>query len=210
MIRTIALLLGSAALLVACQQDTPGPPDDPGTLEVDPAPSAPPTGATPAPAPEAAPDGVRDTPPPGYTDGNGINEGYPDLTPQPLATEAERGEQGARNVLLSFSRAIEMREYDQAWNMLDAQAKQEWSRARFNELFDGLDDITVAVPGGTMEGAAGSSYYTVPAEITASDADGRPIAYEGDIVLRRVNDVPGASAEQLRWRVTRVDLDWTH
>ncbi|RIV84461.1 hypothetical protein D2V17_11785 [Aurantiacibacter xanthus] len=149
-------------------------------------------------------------PPPGYTDGSGINEHYPDLTPVPLAMDLEHTEAGARNVLLLFARAIELREYDQAWDMLDDSAKQRWSKAAFNTLFDGLSDITVSVPGGEMEGAAGSSYYTSEAEITATDANGRPIRMEGALVLRRVNDVPGASEEQLRWHVAQIDLTQTH
>ena len=149
-------------------------------------------------------------PPPGYTDGQGVNEGYPDLTPKPVAEEAEKGETGARIVLISFARAIELREYDQAWAMLGPTAKAKWSQAKFNGLFDGLAKIMVAVPTGTMEGAAGSSYYTSTATITATDQDGRPIRIEGPIVLRRVNDVAGATSEQLRWRIESVDLAWTH
>lgn len=175
--------------------------------------TTPPASPDPTPSPtgnsENAPN-VSATPPAGYTDGQGINEGYPDLAPTPLAPEAERTETGARNVLLSFARAIELREYDQAWAMLGDPAKATWSKARFNGLFEGLRDITVAVPSGRMEGAAGSSYYTSQAEITASDADGRPIRIEGPIVLRRVNDVPGSSAEQRRWHIQSVDLSWTH
>ena len=139
-----------------------------------------------------------------------MNEGYPDLTPSPLAPEAERTEKGARNVLLGFARAIELREYDQAWDMLGSDAKVDWSKARFDQLFEGLDTITVAMPGGTMEGTAGSSFYTVPAEITARDADGRPIRLEGQIVLRRSNDAPGSSSEDLHWQITQVDLSQTH
>ncbi|MEC7817314.1 MAG: hypothetical protein VX454_01465 [Pseudomonadota bacterium] len=150
------------------------------------------------------------SPPPGYTDGSGINEGNPDLTPPVLTPEAERGEPGARNVLVNFARAIEMREYDQAWAMLTPRAQQQWSRARFNGLFEGLREITVAVPDGTIEGAAGSSYYTSDAEITASDADGRPIRLEGPIILRRVNDVPGSSAEERRWHIDTIELSATH
>lgn len=153
---------------------------------------------------------VTASPPPGYTDGSGINEGYPDLTPPVLTPEAERGEAGARNVLVNFARAIELREYDQAWTMLGETARSQWSRARFNALFEGLRDISVNVPSGTVEGAAGSSYYTSQAEITATDADGRPVRLEGPIVLRRVNDVPGSSAEERRWHIDRIDLSATH
>lgn len=149
-------------------------------------------------------------PEPLSTDNTVDNDGQPDLTPTPLEPELERTETGARNVLLSFARAIELREFDQAWAMLSDGDKAKWSKPEWRKLFANLGEITVAIPGGTMEGAAGSSYYTSDATITAADSDGRPIRYEGPIVLRRVNDVPGASAEQLRWHIESVKLDWTH
>ena len=140
----------------------------------------------------------------------GVNDGHPDLTPPRLIPEAERGAKGARNLLLSWARAIELQEFDQAWAMMGEAGRAKWSEAEFAALFDGLGEITVAVPGGEMEGAAGSSYYSSQATITASDADGRPVRIEGSLVLRRVNDVPGASPEQLRWHFERAELDWTH
>ena len=142
--------------------------------------------------------------------GDGVNDGNPDLTPATLTPEAERTETGARNVLISFARAIELKEFDQAWRMMDAQSRERWSRGEFAALFSDLGQITVAVPGGTMEGAAGSSYYNAPMTITANDADGRPIRYDGEVVLRRANDVPGASTEDLRWHIERVEMAWTH
>ena len=81
----------------------------------------------------------------------------------------------------------------QAHRPLSAADQRRWSKAQFAALFSDLSDVTVAVPTGTIEGAAGSSYYTAPVSITGSDADGRPVAYTGEVVLRRVNDVPGAT-----------------
>ena len=158
------------------------------------------------------PPGDPSPPPPEplSTDNAVDNDGQPDLTPAPLKPELERTETGARNVLLSFARAIELREFDQAWAMLSDGDKAKWSKADWRKMFADLGEITVAVPGGTMEGAAGSSYYTSQATITAQDKDGRPIRYEGPIVLKRVNDVPGATPEQLRWHIDSVKLDWTH
>jgi hypothetical protein len=127
-----------------------------------------------------------------------------------LTPEAERGETGAREVLLDFARAIELERFGQAYAMLDETDRQRWNRTQFAGFFADLKEITLAVPGGTMEGAAGSSYYTAPATITATDSGGRPVRYEGEIVLRRVNDVPGATPEQLRWHIERVEFDWTH
>lgn len=197
----IAALL-PALLLQACDS----PADPPTAVEAPAAPSpaaAPPAPPTPAPG---APSGQ----PPGYTAGSGINEGYPDLAPTPLVPEAERTETGARNLLLAFARAVELKEFDQAWAMLSPADRRKWTKAQFTKLFADLGPITAAVPGGTMEGAAGSSYYTAPVTITANDREGRPVRIEGEAVLRRVNDIDGASAAQLNWHFHQLTLDWTH
>ncbi|WP_246449870.1 hypothetical protein [Qipengyuania soli] len=164
--------------------------------------------------PGNADDGLPPPPPPvggpPPMEGDATNDGYPDLTPAALTPEAERTVKGARNVLLSWARAIELREFDQAWGLMSDTDHAKWSKPAWARLFADLDKITVAVPDGTMEGAAGSSYYTSQASITGTDKDGRAVRYEGPVVLRRVNDVPGASAEQLRWHIDSVTLDWVH
>ena len=134
----------------------------------------------------------------------------PDLRPPLLTPEAERGEKGARNVLLSFARAIELKEFGQAWALLSPADQEKWSKASFADMFAGLGKITVAMPSGTMGAAAGSIYYTAPVTITANDKDGRPVRIEGEAVLRRVNDVDGSTAEQRRWHFENLTLDWTH
>ncbi|MFB0614141.1 hypothetical protein [Aurantiacibacter poecillastricola] len=149
-------------------------------------------------------------PPSAHTSADEPNDVHPSLAPPVLDAEAAGGETGARSVLVNWARALELEEYDQAWSMLGEQDKQRWNREEFAALFEDLSEITVAVPSGRMEGAAGSLYYTAPTTITATDADGRPVRYEGEVVLRRVNDVPGATAEQLQWHIERVSLDWTH
>lgn len=146
---------------------------------------------------------ARPTPPPPPQGAQGIaNESAPDLSPAQLTPEAEKGEKGARNVLLSFIRAIELREFDQAWEMMRGQAHESMSSEPFGARFDGFGKITVAAPVGSMEGAAGTLYYSAPATITGSNGQ----VLKGEIVLGRVNDVPGASEEQLRWRVARFNL----
>lgn len=130
--------------------------------------------------------------------------------PPVLIPEAERGVTGARDVLLTFARAIEHRQFDQAWAMLSTQDRRTWSKEGFRNQFDGLGDITVAAPSGRMETKAGAAYYTAPLAITANDASGRPIRYEGDAVLRRGNGVEDAASSPLRWQFERLTLDWTH
>lgn len=59
----------------------------------------------------------------------------------------------------------------------------------------------VTVGKGRQEGAAGSLYYTAPVTIV----DG-PRTLKGEVVMRRVNDVPGATPEQLRWHIESTTL----
>lgn len=191
MIRTFASATLLALLLAACgQADQPPAPGDPATV---------------APRPPATSSSLDVGPP-----DDRVNDGYPDITPASTTPEAERSETGARSVLLAFARGIELKEFDQAWELMSPGDKARWTRAAFAAQFADLDQITVAAPSGTMEGAAGSSFYTAPLTITATDADGRPVRYQGEVVLRRVNDVPGASAADVRWHIASVSLDWTH
>ena len=136
----------------------------------------------------------------------GENDGYPELAPRAMPSEAVRTAKGARALLLAWARAIELREFDQAWRMMGEEAQTQVTRARFNAMLHPLRELSVAVPEGTMEGAAGSSYYTVPARVSGTRSDGSKATLSGEVVLRRVNDVPGATAEQLRWHIERVDL----
>lgn len=131
----------------------------------------------------------------------------PPLTPPELTPEAEEGVKGARNILLSFARAIELGAHDQAWALLSAADKRRWSERAFAAIFDGLSDLTVAIPGGDIDDEAGSASYTAPLTVTARDADGRPVRIEGTAILRRADAAGGVSR---RWRFETLTLDWTH
>lgn len=82
-----------------------------------------------------------------------------------------------------------------AWS-LDAQM----TPAKLEAEFGGAAAPKLAIGKGDVEGA-GSLYYEAP--LVVDFADGRP-SKRGTIVLRRVNDVPGASEEQLNWRIERT------
>jgi hypothetical protein len=60
--------------------------------------------------------------------------------------------------------------------------------------------IRLTVAAGQSEGAAGSVYYSAPYTLHRADGSGET----GTLVLRRVNDVPGASPASLRWHVERM------
>jgi hypothetical protein len=192
------VLLGSAMALAACQQQPAGG----GGTATD---ASSPSTATPIPTETPAP-----TPTPSDTasavPATGENDGSPDITPAKLTGDAAKSEKGARNMLLAWSRGIELREFDQAWALMGDAAKAQTSKAQFNALFHPLRDIAIAVAGGEMEGAAGSSYYSVPTTVTGTRADGSKATLKGEVVLRRVNDVPGATAKQLAWHIEQVNL----
>jgi hypothetical protein len=62
---------------------------------------------------------------------------------------------------------------------------------------------------GVIEGAAGSLYVTVPVQIYARKKSGEEVHQLGEATLRRVNDVPGSTAEQRAWHIYRIDLKAT-
>lgn len=125
----------------------------------------------------------------------------------PLTPDAARGEAGARHVLLEWARALENRQWNRAWCQFgdnggaSGQIFEEFARD-----WAARGSIDVYVPTGKMKAAAGSSYYTAPAKVTVRGGDGALRVLMGDVILRRVNDVPGASAEELRWHVASARL----
>jgi len=68
--------------------------------------------------------------------------------------------------------------------------------------YDRPDAPHLAIGRGEVDGAAGSLYYEAPVEL--SFGDGPP--EKGTLTLRRVNDVPGASPEDLRWHIERTTI----
>ena len=63
----------------------------------------------------------------------------------------------------------------------------------------GFEHLEIGKPG-RPEGAAGSVYVTMPV-VFYSDSK-RAAA---DVILRRVNDVPGSTEPQRRWHIERID-----
>lgn len=178
-------LLLPALALAACQ-----PAAEP---DAEPAPSAAPTTSAPEPAAPQASEAATESIDPRFAP--------PELTP-----EAERGEKGARNVLLSWAAAMENGAFDSARLLFgDGGAKSGQSAEEYAASYAAYEGITIALGDGEVEGAAGSLYYAVPVTLTARRLDG-PARRDGTITVRRVNDVPGATANQLRWRIER--LEW--
>jgi hypothetical protein len=93
---------------------------------------------------------------------------------------------------------------------LEALSGREWDKAalvwddpvidgaRLEAVFGAYKDLQLEWPEPFAEGAAGSSFCTVSGKLT-DVADPAKVMIEGTMLLRRVNDVPGATPDQLRW-----------
>lgn len=69
--------------------------------------------------------------------------------------------------------------------------------------FGGKGSVQLGLLDGQADGAAGSLHYQAPVILRFGNGEER----KGTIALRRVNDVDGASEEQLRWHIERSVFD---
>lgn len=67
--------------------------------------------------------------------------------------------------------------------------------------------VDVTIGQGEQDAGAGSVFYEAPVTITGLTTDNQPYHLAGRLSLRRVNDVDGASSEQLRWHIERSTLE---
>ena len=77
---------------------------------------------------------------------------------------------------------------------------KDWrvSAATLEKRYSADQPVTLELGEISVEGGAGSLYCEVAAVLKTNGNQPRT----GKITLRRVNDVPGATAEQLRWHIT--------
>ena len=68
------------------------------------------------------------------------------------------------------------------------------------ETFDGHAPKIMVIGTGEVEGAAGSLYYRTSLSFDSHEGPRRFA-----VTLRRSNQVPGASAEQLRWHIESME-----
>lgn len=106
-------------------------------------------------------------------------------------------------VLQDWAKAVEARD----WSLVrafwgDHGERSGLSVIAFAAKWRKLRQPEVTIGKGDSEGGAGSLYYTAPLRIS----DG-PRILAGEIVIRRVNDVDGATAEQLRWHIESTSIE---
>lgn len=158
------------------------------------------------PAPHAAPSAPL---PPVSPPEPGTPGGLPDdrapISEAPFTADSP---QGAADVVQTYFALIGERKYAQAWALWrdGGKASGQASAKEFARSFDRYAqyDAQVGAPG-PAEGAAGSIYVSVPVVIYGRLKSGEEVRESGAAQLRRVNDVPGSTAEQRRWHISRIE-----
>ncbi|WP_343528107.1 hypothetical protein [Sphingomonas sp.] len=130
-----------------------------------------------------------------------------DATKTPGCSVDPKSDAAAANVIRRYYSAINAHDYATAWIQWGDDGRPGQRFVDFQKGFARTRATSVTI--GTMppsEGAAGSIYATVPVTVDAQLDDGRRQRFVGQYVVRRVNDVPGASADQLRWHIGSATL----
>jgi hypothetical protein len=124
-----------------------------------------------------------------------------DCQPAPKSAAA------AAALVTRYYAALNARDYDTAWTQWGENGPPNQNRAQFDAGF--VHTLSARVTLGALppgEGAAGSIYQSVPVTVDATLDTGTHQRFRGVYVLRRINDVDGASAEQLRWHIAAAHL----
>ena len=182
-------------LLSACERSARTSNQANEAAPVTPAPSVP---AKPAPTNQASP-APSPTPPAPGTPGGLPDDKSP--LEEPKGAIDPKSAEAAGQVVQHYGSLIEQKRFTEAERLWGdaATAKQTTVELkRYSEAH-----LQVGKPY-NMEGAAGSSYITVPVVLYGT-LDGKSAHRSGDAILRRVNDVPGSTAAQRRWHFERID-----
>ena len=180
------LLISTALLLAACQVDSSNEAASADANAV--APPAPLAPAVPAPP---------------------VSEQAPPAPAPEAPTPADaKSPAAAVAVLQAYCDAVATRDYPRAYGLWSGKGEASgMSEQAFADSFAkyAAYDCQIGKPG-SMEGAAGSSYIEIPLTVLGALTKGGGFRLVGPVTLRRVNDVPGSTAEQRLWRITSSGL----
>jgi len=120
---------------------------------------------------------------------------------------APRSPEAAAEVVRRYYSAIDARDYGTAWSQWGEGGRPGQNYAAFRAGFALTRSVRVTVgPLQPSEDAAGSVYQSVPVVLAATLNDGTRQRFVGTYVVRRVNDVDGATADQRRWHLVSARL----
>jgi hypothetical protein len=128
-------------------------------------------------------------------------------TPMAGCTPPPKSAAAAAAVVQRYYAALNAADYGTAWQQWGDDGRPGQSFAAFARGFAHTRTTRVtigALPPG--DAGAGSLYQPVPVTVDATLDDGRHQRFRGSYVVRRVNDVDGASPGQLRWHIDSAQL----
>jgi len=126
----------------------------------------------------------------------------------PAVAESPNSPEAAAAVLRDYFRLIDQKEFVEAHRLWSSSSEDDdLSDGAFAGSFDRYRTYRAEIgTPGRVEGAAGSLYVDIPVTVTGELAEGGSFRLVGPVTLRWVNEVPGATAEQLQWRIVRSAL----
>ncbi|GAA0729485.1 hypothetical protein GCM10009106_07710 [Sphingomonas japonica] len=127
--------------------------------------------------------------------------------PMPGCDVDPKGEAAAVAVVRRFYSALAAHDYGTAWQQWGNDGPPGQTLDAFRRGY--ADTRSTKVTIGKVEpgsGGAGSIYQPVPVTVDSVLADGTRQRFFGEYVVRRVNGVDGASADQLRWHIDSATL----
>ncbi len=120
----------------------------------------------------------------------------------PPAPEQPSTSRDPGTVVVAWAKAMTLKQWDAAYLYWGDHGQRSGLTAKqFAAKWGKLANPEFELHPGDTEGGAGSLYYTAPIVLIDGKRHTR-----GEIVLRRVNDVDGASAEQLRWHIESLTV----
>lgn len=149
------------------------------------------------------PDAPAAPPPPGAA--GGLPDDRRPLAEGPIAPNSA---QGAAQVVQRYYALLESGRQAEAWKLWsDGSPSRPADAAAFARQFAPYADYHAQIGAPReIEGAAGSLFVEVPVVVYGRLKSGKEVHQSGKATLRRVNDVPGSTAEQRSWRIYGVAL----
>lgn len=187
--------------LAACGSQPAGSPNDRMTSSM-PAPNPEPR-RDPRPAQTTA---AQSDPPPAPGQPGGLPDDRTPVAEGPITPDSA---QGAAQIVERYAGLLEAGNFAGAYALWgDDGRASDMDASAFAESWSKYAEIhgQIGAPG-RIEGAAGSLYVEVPLQLYGTvKGSGERFNMVGPITLRRVNGVPGATPEQLRWHISTSGL----
>lgn len=118
-----------------------------------------------------------------------------------------KGTEAAADVVRRYYAAIDAHDYATAWSQWGDGGQPGQSFETFQRGFAHTRSVKVTIgalkPG---DAGAGSIYQPVPVTVDATLDDDTRQHFTGSYIVRRVNNVDGASPSQLRWHLNSAQL----